>query len=66
MNIELYLAFVVASTVLIAFPGPNVALIIASSLAHGPRAGLMTVAGTNTAQTLQLAVTVAGLARRGN
>ena len=35
MNIELYLAFVVASAVLIIVPGPNVVLIVAHSLSHG-------------------------------
>ena len=37
MNIELYLAFVVASAVLIIVPGPNVMLIVAHSLSHGAR-----------------------------
>ena len=36
MNIELYAAFVLASVLLIIVPGPNVSLIVANSLAHGP------------------------------
>lgn len=61
MSIELYAAFVVATAILILIPGPNVALIVANSMAHGARYGLMTVAGTSCAMVLQLAVTVLGL-----
>ena len=38
MDLDLYLAFLVATTVLILIPGPNVTLLVANSLAHGPRA----------------------------
>ena len=58
---ELYLTFVAASAALIAIPGPNVALIIANSVAHGRRYGLLTVAGTSTAMVPQLALTVLGM-----
>ena len=61
MSSELYLGFVAASVLLILLPGPNVALIVANSLAHGPRWGLVTVAGTSSAMVLQLALTVLGL-----
>ncbi|MGY2048273.1 LysE family translocator [Methylobacterium sp. JK268] len=60
MRADLYLAFVAASAVLALIPGPNVALIVANSLAHGARAGLATVAGTSAAMVPQLAVTVLG------
>jgi homoserine/homoserine lactone efflux protein len=60
MSIELYLAFVTTATALILAPGPNVALIVANSLARGPRAGLLTIAGTSSAMALQLAVVVFG------
>ncbi len=62
MNLELYLAFVVAATVLIVIPGPNVMLIVAHSIGLGPRRALMTVAGTNVCQAIQLAVTCVGMA----
>jgi threonine/homoserine/homoserine lactone efflux protein len=62
MSIELYLAFVAATVVLMLIPGPNVAMIVANSVAHGPRYGLVTVAGTGSATVLQLAVTVLGMA----
>ncbi|MHA1164560.1 MAG: LysE family translocator [Alphaproteobacteria bacterium] len=45
MSIELFLAFILASAVLAATPGPNVSLIIANGTSHGLRAGLLTVAG---------------------
>lgn len=61
MPLDLYLGFVVATIVLILIPGPNVALIVANSVAHGSRYGLVTVAGTSVALGLQLALTVAGL-----
>jgi len=61
MTIELYLAFVAATVVLMAIPGPNVALIAATSITHGVRYGLMTVAGTSFAMIVQLALVGAGL-----
>ena len=42
MSIELYLAFIAATIILMAIPGPNVALIVANSVAHGTRFGLLT------------------------
>lgn len=61
MSLELSAAFVGATVILILIPGPNVALIVANSIARGPCYGLMTVAGTSTAMVLQLGVTVLGL-----
>jgi threonine/homoserine/homoserine lactone efflux protein len=61
VTIELYLAFVGATLVLMIIPGPNVALIIANSVSHGRRYGLMTVVGTSTAMVPQLALTVLGM-----
>ena len=49
MHSELYLGFIVASTILILIPGPNVSLIVANSIAHGTRYGLLTVVGTSSA-----------------
>ncbi len=60
MAFDLYLAFVAACVVLIAIPGPNVALIVANSVAHGARFGLLTVAGTSSAVAVQLTLTVLG------
>lgn len=61
MSPELYAAFVAASVLLILIPGPNVALIVANSVAHGARSGLLTVAGTSAAMIVQLSLSVLGL-----
>jgi homoserine/homoserine lactone efflux protein len=58
---SLFLAFVAAVVVLMLIPGPNVALIVANSVAYGPRYGLITVAGTSSAMVVQLALTALGM-----
>jgi homoserine/homoserine lactone efflux protein len=59
--LSLFLSFAAAVTVLMLIPGPNVALIIANSVAYGPRFGLLTVAGTSTAMVAQLGLTALGM-----
>jgi threonine/homoserine/homoserine lactone efflux protein len=61
IDFSLYCGFIAAVTVLMLVPGPNVALIVANSVAHGPRYGLLTVAGTSTAMVLQLALVALGM-----
>jgi homoserine/homoserine lactone efflux protein len=61
MHLDLYFGFVLATTILILIPGPNVSLIMANSIAHGTRYGLLTVIGTSSAIIVQLALTVLGL-----
>ncbi len=58
---HLLLAFVAAAAVLMLIPGPNVALIVANSVAHGPRYGLLTVAGTTSAMVVQLVLAALGM-----
>ncbi|MFC6792468.1 LysE family translocator [Methylobacterium komagatae] len=60
MSLSLYLTFVGASVGLILLPGPNVALILATSISQGIRAGLATVFGAALAMVLQLTVVVLG------
>ncbi len=55
-------ALVLATSILVIIPGPNVALIVANSLQHGFRMGAMTVLGTTVGIALQLAFVVGGLA----
>ena len=62
MSLELYLAFVAATAVLILIPGPAVALIVATALAHGTRGALVSVAGVSTAVVGQLIVVGFGMA----
>ena len=57
----LYVAFVLATAVLMLIPGPNVALIVANSVAYGTRYGLLTLAGTASAMVPQLALTALGM-----
>jgi threonine/homoserine/homoserine lactone efflux protein len=57
----LFLAFVVAVTLLMLTPGPNVALIIGNSVAYGPRYGFLTIAGTTSAMVIQLGLTGLGM-----
>ena len=59
---DLYLAFIAATTVLMLIPGPNVALIVANSVAYGTRFGLMTLAGTSAAMVVQLCLVTLGMA----
>jgi homoserine/homoserine lactone efflux protein len=58
---HLFLAFVLAVTILMLIPGPNVALIVANSVTYGFRYGLLTVAGTSAAMVVQLGLTVLGM-----
>jgi homoserine/homoserine lactone efflux protein len=61
MPLHLYLAFIAASVILILMPGPNVAIIVASSISRGARYGLLAVAGTSSAMVIQLGVMVLGI-----
>jgi len=59
---ELIAALVTATALLVAIPGPNVALIVANSLKYGFRFGVITVLGTTIGVAAQLALLIAGLA----
>ncbi len=61
MPLELYLAFVAASALLVLTPGPMVAYLVATTLSHGLRQGLMALIGSAAASAVQLAIVVAGL-----
>ena len=61
IDAQLYLAFVVGTSILLLTPGPNVALIVANSVAYGTRYGLLTMAGTSSAVVIHLALTVLGM-----
>ncbi len=56
------LALIAATAILIAIPGPNVALVVANSLRFGYRHGLITVLGTTLGVALQLAFVIGGFA----
>jgi homoserine/homoserine lactone efflux protein len=61
IDTSVFLAFAATVTVLTLIPGPNVALIVANSVAYGPRYGLLTVGGTSSAMLVQLALTALGM-----
>ncbi|HEV3010563.1 MAG TPA: LysE family translocator [Burkholderiales bacterium] len=61
MSLELYIAYVLACAVIAFIPGPTVTVIIANSLRHGARAGLLNVAGTQLGLGLMMLVLVVGL-----
>src|SRR5437588_200460 len=56
MTIEIYIAYVLACALITIIPGPTVTVIIANSLAHGTRAGLLNVAGTQLGLGLMMAI----------
>lgn len=62
MTLELYLAYVVACVLITIIPGPTVTVIVANSLAHGARAGLLNVAGTQLGLGLMMLTLMVGLA----
>jgi threonine/homoserine/homoserine lactone efflux protein len=61
MSLELYAAYLVACLLVIIVPGPTVTLILANSMRHGARAGLMNVLGTQIGLAIMIAVVGIGL-----
>lgn len=55
------LAFAAASVVLVGMPGPNIIYITTRSLAHGTRAGVVSVLGVETGTAVYAAATALGL-----
>lgn len=60
MDLPLFTAFILASTALILIPGPNVLIIVSTSVSHGSKRGLQTVLGTSSAMIIQLIVAAVG------
>jgi threonine/homoserine/homoserine lactone efflux protein len=58
---EVFLAYVLACLMLTIVPGPSVTIIVANSLLHGTRAGMLTVAGTQLGVAVALIVLMLGL-----
>ena len=55
------LAFIVAATAFTMVPGPTVTVIVANSLKHGARAGLLNVLGTQVGLVIWLGIAALGL-----
>lgn len=62
MSFQLYLAYVAASVALALLPGPMVTLVIANSLRHGTRAGLINIAGAQLGMAIIIGIVGVGLA----
>lgn len=59
--LSLYLAYLAATIAVVAVPGPTVTLVVANSLRHGTRAGLLNVLGTQIGLAIMLGVLALGL-----
>jgi threonine/homoserine/homoserine lactone efflux protein len=62
MSLQFYLAYVLACVVLVIVPGPTVTVIVANSLRHGTRAGLLNIAGTQVGLAAMICIVLVGLA----
>ncbi len=60
MELSVILSFLAVSAVVIAVPGPNVLVIVSTTLVSGRRRGLQTVVGTTLAMIIQLAIAALG------
>jgi threonine/homoserine/homoserine lactone efflux protein len=61
MSLSVYLAFLLATLVVMVVPGPTNTLIVANSVRHGRRAGLLNVAGTQVGLALTVGLVLLGL-----
>lgn len=61
MSLEAYAAYLVACLIVVLVPGPTVTLILANSIRHGTRAGLLNVLGTQAGLALMIGVVGLGL-----
>src|SRR3954468_13333504 len=61
MSLDVYIAYVLTCAVITLIPGPTVTVIVANSLAHGTRAGVLNVAGTQLGLGLMMLILVVGL-----
>ena len=61
MHIELWLAFVAASAVLLVIPGPTILTVISYSVAHGRRANVPLIAAVALGDSTALVVSLLGL-----
>ncbi|MCG8619539.1 MAG: LysE family translocator [Desulfobacterales bacterium] len=61
MELHVFLAFVIATAIMISLPGPSVLLTVAHSISFGWRPALATVAGETAGIAVQLGVAAVGL-----
>jgi threonine/homoserine/homoserine lactone efflux protein len=61
MSAEVYAAYLAACLIVVLVPGPSVALIVANSIRHGTRAGLLNVLGGQIGIACTILVVAIGL-----
>jgi len=61
MSIEIWVAFVLASCVLLVIPGPTILTVISYSITHGKRANIPLIAAVALGDSTALALSLAGL-----
>lgn len=61
MTLETYAAYLLVLLVAVIVPGPTNTMIVANSMRHGARAGLLNVAGTQIAVAIMLTIVGVGL-----
>jgi homoserine/homoserine lactone efflux protein len=62
VSLQFYLAYVAACVVIVIVPGPTVTLVVANSITHGTRAGLLNIAGTQLGLAVMMGIVLVGLA----
>lgn len=60
MDSFLFIGFILASVALIVVPGPNVLVVVSTSISHGTKRGVQTVLGTSSAMIIQLIIAALG------
>ena len=61
MSLELWLAFVVAASIMLTIPGPTILLVVTYALSHGRRSALSTVMGVMIGDVVAMVLSLAGL-----
>src|SRR6516165_8763351 len=61
MSVAAWLAFVAASSILLAIPGPTVLLVVSYALGHGRRSGMATVVGVALGDFTAMTASILGL-----
>ena len=62
MTTETFLAFIIASAIIVAVPGPNIILIINDSVQHGFYKSVFTIMGIGAGMSVLLLISLSGLA----
>lgn len=61
MSPDVYFAYLLATIIIVIIPGPMVTLVIANSLTHGMRAGILNVLGGQVGLAISIALVALGL-----